>query len=302
MEVAQGSERGEKKVCGQKFRITFYSNGMRIVLFFLLLSGLASAAFRADWNQPFPPHKVAEGVYYVGTNYLASFLVVTPAGNILINPDFEESVPVIAKSVESLGFKMKDIKIILISHAHDDHCAGAAAMKKLTGAELMVMGPDVPTVEDGGKSDFDKTYKQGWTTVKVDKRLRDGEVVELGGVKLVAHLTPGHTKGCTTWTMKAGGKDVVIVGSPNVNPGVILKNNSLYPGIAQDFVKGFAVLESLPCDIFLGAHGAYYGMEEKYARLKAGDKNAFVDPAGYKRFVAEKKAEVLGKFRAAGGL
>jgi metallo-beta-lactamase class B len=230
-------------------------------------------------------------VYYVGTNYLASFLITTPQGDILINPDYEQSVPLIRKSVEKLGFHFSDIKIILISHAHDDHAAGCALAKRLSGAKLMVMDADAAEIESGGAGDFQ--YHQHWTPVKVDRVLHDGDIVRLGGVSLVAHLTPGHTKGCTTWTteIEANGRryHVVIVGSPNVNPGYKLVNNKQYPQIASDYKKTFRVLANLPCDVFLGAHGVYYGMEEKLERLRQGGQNAFVDPDGYRAFVEERE-------------
>ena len=149
-------------------------------------------------------------------------------------------------------------------------------------------------VESGGTTDFQygKTPGNQYPPAKVDRVLHDGDEVKLGGATLVAHKTPGHTKGCTTWTMKVadGGKtyDVVIIGSPNVNAGYKLVNNGLYPQIAQDFETTFRVLKALPCDIFLGAHGDYYGMVAKYARLQAGGANPFIDPDGYKKYVAER--------------
>ncbi len=250
----------------------------------LLFTALLGAQDTSDWHRPFPPHKVAGNVYYAGTADLAVYLIATPAGSILINTDFPEDVPLIQKSVEQLGYKFGDIKIILQSHAHGDHDAGTALVKKLTGAKVMVMDGDVPAVEAGAKDN---------PPVHVDRVLHDGDTVELGGAKLVAHLTPGHTKGCTTWTMQVreGGRtlNVVIVGSPNVNPGYILVNNSKYPQIAQDYEKTFRTLKSLPCDVFLGAHGAYYGLKEKYAKLQTGDANAFVDPNGYKAYIAERE-------------
>jgi metallo-beta-lactamase class B len=233
-----------------------------------------------QWNQPFPPHKVAENLYYVGTNFLASYLITTPQGHILVNPNYEESVPLIQASVEKLGFHFRDVKIVLISHAHDDHCAGLARVKQLTGAKVMVMDQDAETVEKGGN------WKR---PVKVDRELKDGDEVKLGGAALIAHLTPGHTPGCTTWTMRAENKDVVIVGSPNVNPGYILVNNKEYPGIAYDYERTFRVLKALPCDIFLGAHGSYYDLERKYAKLKTGGANPFIDPAGYRAYIAERE-------------
>lgn len=257
----------------------------------MVLSSVLLASFTPQWNQPIQPYKVVGNIYYVGTNYLASFLITTAKGDILINPDYEESVPVIKASVEKLAFKFSDVKIILISHAHDDHAAGCALAKKLTGAKLMVMDADVAEVENGGAGDF--AYSSRWAPAKVDRILHDGDQVTLGGVVLTAHLTPGHTKGCTTWTMQA--KDgahlynVVIVGSPNVNPGYKLVGNSQYPNIAADYEKTFRVLASLPCDIFLGAHGVYYNMDEKLKLLKANGVNPFVDPVGYRAYVQERE-------------
>jgi metallo-beta-lactamase class B len=263
-----------------------------IRLFALLLtSAWLSLAGNPAWNKPFPPHKVVGNLYYVGTSELSSYLVVTPEGDILINSSFEDSVPVIRGAVEKLGFKFTDIKILLISHAHDDHCGGSAEVKKLTGARYMVMEPDVPVVESGGAEDF--VYKSRYPVAKVDRVLHDNDTVVLGGSRLTAHLTPGHTKGCTTWTMKVpdGGKtyDVVIVGSPYANSEYKLVDNPRYPQIAADFARTFRVMQSLHCDIFLGAHGGYYGMEEKYKKLQPGAANPFVDPAGYRAFIVERQ-------------
>jgi len=266
----------------------------RFLILPLALAG-ALVAQTPDWTEPFPPHKIADNLYYVGSKGLASYLVTTPQGNILINSSLEASVPLIQASVEKLGFKFSDTKILLISHAHWDHDAGSAAIKKLTGAQYMVMDADVPVVESGGTTDFQygKTPGNQYPPAKVDHILHDGDEVKLGGVTLTAHKTPGHTKGCTTWTMKAADRgktfDVVIVGSPNVNTGYKLVNNALYPQIAQDFETTFRVLKSLPCDIFLGAHGEYYGMIEKYPRLQNGGANPFVDPEGYKKYVTERE-------------
>jgi metallo-beta-lactamase class B len=264
--------------------------------FCALTLALASGLFAqgaSDWTEPFPAHKVVDNIYYVGSRGLASYLITTPQGAILINSSLEQSVPLIQASIEKLGFHLSDVKILLISHAHWDHCAGSAKIKQLTGAKYMVMDADVQEIEAGGKGNFQyDTPASRYPATKVDRVVHDGDKVELGGVTLVAHLTPGHTKGCTTWTMKAreAGKslDVVIVGSPNVNPGYKLVNNSLYPQITADFEKTFRVLKSLPCDVFLGAHGAYYGLDEKFPRLKPGSPNAFIDPAGYKSYVEER--------------
>lgn len=261
----------------------------------------------SDWTEPFPPFKIAGNLYYVGSKGLANYLVTTPQGHILINSDLEENVPLIRSSVEQLGFKFTDIKILLISHAHWDHNAASDTIKKLTGAKYMVMDADVEVVESGGKTDFQygNVASSLYRPTKVDRVLHDGEEVKLGGTVLVARLTPGHTKGCTTWTMKLqdGGKtyNAVIVGSPNVNPGYKLVNNTAYPQIAADYEKMFRVLNSLPCDIFLGAHGSYFDLERKFARLKE-NALAFVDPEGYKVFVADREQAFkteLAKQRAA---
>ena len=238
-----------------------------------------------DWHRPFPAFKIADNLYYVGTADLAVYLINTPQGNILINSDFAEDVPLIHKSIEGLGFKYGDTKILLISHAHSDHDEGVGLIKRETGARLMIMDADVPAVE---------STAPGRPGAHVDRVLHDGDTVELGGSRLTAHLTPGHTKGCTTWTMQvhegARTLNAVIIGSPNVNPGYVLVGNKDYPQIAQDYVKTFKVLKGLPCDLFLGAHGAYFGMKAKYEKAKAGEANPLIDPEGYKAYVAEREA------------
>lgn len=275
---------------------------IRMLILMLTFSTGLLAQIPPDWKEPFPPHRIIGNVYYVGSKALASYLITTPQGHILINSNLESSAPQIKESVEKLGFKFSDVKILLISHAHWDHDAGSAKIKQLTGAKYMVMEGDVPVVESGGKADFQygNVASNLYPPAKVDRVLHDADEVKLGDTVLVAHLTPGHTKGCTTWTMKAqeSGKsyDVVIVGSPNVNPGYKLVNNAAYPNIAQDYERMFRVLKSLSCDVFLGAHGGYYGMEEKFARLKDGT-NPFIDLEGYKKFVAEKEQEFLAELK-----
>ena len=224
----------------------------------------------------FPPHKIIGNIYYVGTESLGSFLVGTPEGLILINSDYEGVVPVIRKSVEQLGFKFTDIKILLGSHAHGDHMEGDAAVKELTGARVMAMAEDVPALEK---------IRPGNKPHPIDQVLHVGDKVTLGGTTLVAHLTPGHTRGCTSWSLKVedGGNsyDVVIIGSMGVNPGFVLVNNKDVPQIAEEYMRGFKVMRSLPCDVPLGSHPAMYNMTEKYARLGKGP-NPFIDPQGYK--------------------
>ncbi len=276
----------------------------RSLLLTLLFACSAFAQVNPEWTTNHAPFRVIGSVYYVGSQDLASYLITTPQGLILINSSLPSSVPLIRKNVEALGFHFKDVKILLISHGHWDHAAGSAEIKRLTGAKYMVMDADVPVVESGGKDDFQygnsaddfqygNSAESQFPATKVDRVLHDGDEVKLGGVVLVAHKTPGHTKGCTTWTMKVREDNktynVVIVGSPNVNTGYKLVDNTAYPTIAQDYELTFRTLKSLPCDVFLGAHGSYFGMEAKFPRMKAGGVNPFVDPEGYRSYVAERE-------------
>ena len=255
------------------------------------------AQTNAAWTTPIAPFRIAGNLYYVGSQDLASYLIVTPQGNILINSSLTSSVPLIRSSVEQLGFKFNDIKVLLISHAHFDHDAGSAEVIQETHAKYMVMDADVSVVESGGATDF--AYgKDTYPPAKVDRVLHDGDSVKLGETTLVAHKTAGHTRGCTTWTLrvKETGRplNVVIVGSWNVNPGWRLVDRpsqpASYPGIESDYRHTFALLQGLPCDIFLGAHGAYFGMLAKLDRIKAGaNDTVWIDPKGYQAAVAERK-------------
>src|SRR4029453_7527687 len=223
-------------------------------------------------------------LYYVGTADLAVYLIATPQGNILINGNFKQDMPAIRESIEGLGFKYADTKILLISHAHGDHDEGIGLIKSSTGARLMVMDADVAAVE---------STAPGRPGAKVDRILHDKDTVELGGSTLTARLTPGHTPGCTTWMMQVteSGRtlNAVIIGSPNVNAGYVLVNNQSYPQIAGDYVKTFALLKTTPVDLFLGAHGAYFNLKDKLPKMTAGGPNVFVDPAGYDAYVAERE-------------
>ncbi len=258
---------------------------------------LPADAHPPEWTTPIAPFHIADNLYYVGSKDLASYLIVTSKGNILINSSTESSVPLIKSAIAQLGFKYGDTKVLLISHAHFDHDAGSAQIIKDTGARYMVMDGDVSVVETGGKTDFNYS-KTTYPPAKVDRVLHDGDIVRLAGTVLVAHKTPGHTRGCTTWTMrlKENGRslDVVIVGSWNVNPGFRLVERAVqpdsYPGIASDYETTFRVLKSLPCDIFLGAHGQYFDMLAKLDQLKAApDTDVWIDPQGYRKAVAEKE-------------
>jgi metallo-beta-lactamase class B len=244
------------------------------------------AQTRAERNQSFPAHHVIGNVYFVGTVNLGSYLITTPEGHILVNTDYEDTVPQIRGSVQKLGFKFTDIKIILGSHAHGDHMEGDAMVKELTAARVMAMEQDVPAL---------KKMTPGGKPHPIDRVLHDGDEVKLGGSTLTAHLTAGHTKGCTTWSMKAteAGKsyDVVIVCSVGYNPGYILVGNKDYPQIADDYIRSFATLRKLPCDVFLAAHGNFYDLEAKYAKLQKDQPNPFIDRAGYLAYIDLKEKQ-----------
>ena len=221
-----------------------------------------------DQTTAFLPHKIIGNLYYVGTRTLSSFLVVTPQGNILIDSTYERNVPTIRKSVEQLGFKFSDLKILLGSHAHADHQEGDAMVKELTGAQVMAMAEDVPALE---------AMKPGGKPHPVDKVLHDGDSVAIGGTTLIAHLTPGHTRGCTTWTMKAqeAGKPYEVVINCSLRSPAVLT-----PEIVDEFNRSFKTVRALPCDVQLGDHPAQYNLKAKYARLRDAGPNPFFDPAG----------------------
>jgi metallo-beta-lactamase class B len=267
----------------------------RKVLFlalFLRLS-LASAQTNPAWTTPQKPFRIVDNLFYVGSRDLACFLITTATGNILINANLESSPPLIRKSIETLGFHWADTKILLNSQAHFDHLAGAAAILQQTGARLMVMDGDDSVAESGGANDFAALPR--FPSVQVNRTLHDGDTIELGGVVLIARKTPGHTRGCTTFTMKAhhAGQtlNVVIIGGFSVLDSYRLvgtpKQPPSYPDIAQDFQHTFAILRGLPCDIFLGAHGEYFQMQQKLARRHDESPAVWIDPQGYRRTVAE---------------
>lgn len=250
-----------------------------------------------EWTTTLAPFHIIGNIYYVGSQDLAAYLITTPDGDILINGNLPSSPAQIQASIEKLGFKMSDVKILLISHGHFDHAGGTAALKKLTGAKLAVMDSDVSVMKSGGADDFNYAHDPSFhfPPAKVDRILHDGDTVSLGGTVLTAHETAGHTKGCTTWTLVAteNGKpyNVVIVGGTHVNPGYKLVGNKQYPQIANDYAKTFITLNALPCDIFLGAHGSYYDLSAKFPKLQPGQPNPFIDPTGYKQYLADAKAD-----------
>lgn len=276
-----------------------YLSSLLLVLFCAF--ALAHAEANSSWTTPIAPFRIADNLYYVGSQDLASYLVVTPKGNILINANLATSPPQIRASVEKLGFHWADIRILLNSQAHFDHVGGAAQVIRETHAQNMVMDGDVSVMETGARTDFLSPSPNipTYAPVHVDRVLHDEDTVSLGGVTLTAHKTAGHTRGCTTWTMRshvpgdpAGtSRDIAIVGGTGfwseyhfvATPGHPVS----YPGIAQDFQHTFAVLRALPCDVFLGAHGGYFDMLAKLKRYPLDGPRVFIDPAGFKDFVAD---------------
>jgi metallo-beta-lactamase class B len=241
-------------------------------------------------NTPiFPPFRILGNLYYVGDDDLASYLIVTPQGSILINTGYEFSVPDIRSRMKTLGFQFTNIKILLVTHAHSDHAAGMAAMKKLTGAKMLAMEREAPLLESGGKTDY-LFGSNGWfNPVKVDRTFQDGDKIELGGTELTAHLTPGHTKGSTSYTfdIAEGGRTyhVLIANLGTINPGTVLVHNPDYPNIADDYAQTFRILRGLPCDIFLTSHASQFGLFSKYRPGMPYDPERFLDHGVYLRVI-----------------
>ncbi len=253
----------------------------------LALACLAAAPVHVwaqnGWDDPFPAHQVMDNLYFVGTAGLGTFLITTPEGHILINTDFERTIPLIEQNMEALGFDLADIRIILGSHAHGDHQAADVFLRERTGAQIMIMEEDVAGWQRMMRADRD---------IPIDRILHDGERVTLGGTTLVAHLTPGHTRGCTSWGMELeeNGRtyNALIVCSFGVNPGYNLVDNPSYPDQAQDYRATFAKARAMPVDVFLGSHGSFYGLRGKYEtrqRRNEGDPNPFVDRAGFLDYI-----------------
>lgn len=261
----------------------------------LLIAGaFAIGPVRAqDGNRPADPFRIADNLYYVGTSDIGAYLITTPAGHILMDAGYESSVPLIDASVARLGFKTGEIRILLNTQGHGDHAGGFAAMKKRTGAALMVSAADADVIERGGAHDFSLGDAFTFPPAHVDRRLADGDTVSLGGTTLTARLTPGHTKGCTTWTFDARdrGRTLHVVDLCGL---AILQNTRVsgmpgYPNIRQDYERTFETLKKLPVDIFIGAHASYYGGMEKAAKAKANPAgpNPFVDPDGFRKMVED---------------
>jgi metallo-beta-lactamase class B len=251
------------------------------------------------------PFRIIGNIYYVGpSQHITSYLITTPQGHILLDSGYEASVGPIRENIEKLGFQMKDVKIMLGSHAHGYHIAGHALMKELTGAKVLSSELDAEVISTGGKADF--RQGNGWKPAKVDQIIRDGEQVKLGDAALVAHLTPGHTKGCTTWTtvVEEGGRryNVVFLCGMRMNEGIPLIGSAKYPNMAKDFANSFKTLKSLSCDVFLGAHGYWFGLPEKIKRMGQGTGvNPFIDPNGYRAYLDSVEREFLDELKREGG-
>jgi metallo-beta-lactamase class B len=277
---------------------------MKAVLIAAGLAALAATgalAADADDNAPVKPFKIADNLYYVGASDITSYLIATPAGLIVIDGGYDRTAPQILANIRTLGFDPKQVKILLNSHAHLDHAGGLAQLKRETGARLLASRADAPMLEDGGKTDPGGVPP--FPPVKVDGFVADGQVVELGGVKLTARLTPGHTRGCTSWTLpvqvEGRTRQALSICSVSVLPMYRLTGaKATYPGIADDYAKSFAKLKALPCDVFLGSHGRFFDLTGKRAKLAAGGANPFVDPAGCRAFIVAGEKTYLDRLAA----
>jgi len=263
-------------------------------------SGQADETSRS-WNQPVKPFRIIGNIYYVGASDITSFLITTPEGHILLDSGFAETVPQIKQNIAALGFRLEDVKILINSHAHYDHAAGLAELKELTKAKLLASEADAALLADGGKGDPNFGDRFFYAPVKADRILRDGEQVKLGGAILTAHLTPGHTKGCTTWTMKVSdnGKNynVVFVGSISA-PGYKLVDNVKYPNIVADYKQTFRRMKKLPSDVFLGSHGRFFELQKKIELLAQNpNQNPFIDPNGYKDYLKRSEKEFQAQLK-----
>lgn len=266
----------------------------------LVISPGATAAQERSGSprEPFSPFQVIGNIHYVGSSNAGSYLITTPEGHILIDTGYPKTESWVRESIEKLGFKLTDIKIILNTHAHADHVGGHAQLKEWTGARVLTSEADRPVIADGGRSDFRSDGRELWKPLTPDGTIRDGEKIQLGGVTLVAHLTPGHTRGNTTWTTTVAerGKEynVVFVGSMGLNSGVPLVGNSKYPRIAEDYAQSFAVLKRLPCDVFFAFHAAHFNLVEKKRWLdEAVGANPFIDKADLRAYIEKNERAFL---------
>jgi metallo-beta-lactamase class B len=251
----------------------------------------------------YAPFRIIDNVYYVGSLGLASYLVTTPQGHVLIDTGLRETGQQVLENIAALGFKPRDVKIMLSTHAHFDHVAGHALVKAATGAQVYATAEDAKLLESGGATDFRFGGEYAFDPVKVDRRIKHGDTVTLGGARLTAHVTPGHTKGNTMWTLKVkdGGRtyDLAVAPSMSINPGVKMLSYAPYPDIARDYAASLDYLETLHPDVFLGPHASFFDMEAKAKRLREGaTTNPFIDPDGYRAFIAGYRRAYEAQVRA----
>jgi len=264
---------------------------MKQAIGFLALAVAGFGQQNPEWTKPFPPFKILGNIYWVGTYDLSTYLITTPQGNILINSGLAETVPLIKAGVEQLGFKMSDTKILLATHGHFDHVAGMAALKKMTGAKMVMSEQDAELLESGGKVDFrfGDSPEARFTPVTVDRKLKDGDKISLGGTVITAHHHPGHTKGATSFTLEVreGAKTyrVGIVNMGSINPGVKVTGMPKYPGIMQDYARTFHDQKEMKIDVWLASHAAQFKLHEKYKPGDAYNPDRFVDPKGFREAV-----------------
>lgn len=269
---------------------------MRIWALACLVASLALplAGQPEGWSRPYPGHRVIGNLYAVGTYDLGVFLITSDEGHILINTALEDSVPLIRKNVESLGFRLEDVKILLTMQAHWDHTAALAEIKQLAGAEMWATEGDAPVLEDGGFSDPHFGGRVSFRPVAVDKIVADGEVIRLGETRLKVVESPGHTAGSVSYTMtvREGGRDyrVVIANMGTINRGKRLVVDPTYPGVAEDFAETFRRQKAMDIDIWVAAHGSQYGMHGKHAPGQAYSPDTFVDPQGFRAAVERLEA------------
>ena len=251
---------------------------------------------RAEWSRPTEPFRIVGNLYWVGTHDLSSYLVISPEEHILINTGLPDSVSQIRANIERLGFRVSDVKILTATHAHWDHVAGLAALKKMTGARVYMSAPDADVLESGGKTDFrsGKDPETWFDPVTVDRRLADGETIRLGANSLTLHLHAGHTKGASsfTFTVRDGARDyrVGIINMGSINPGVRVSGMPGFPDIGEAYTRTFAAQKAMTLDVFLSSHASQFGLHQKRKPGDAYNPDRFVDPNGFRAAVDELEA------------
>jgi len=241
----------------------------------------AAAENEPEWSQAQAPFRIVGDIYYVGSKGLAAYLIVSPAGDVLLDGTLAENAPMVERNIEALGFHLRDVKVLLVSHAHFDHAGALARLKADTGAVMMASAGDRWALEHGTARGDNTATMSDYPPVKVDKVLRDGQVVRQGPIAMTAVLTPGHTPGCTSWTtsvMERGRKLAVVFPCSLSVAGNILVGNRAYPEIAADYRKSIARLGAMKADVTLPAHPEFADVLAREERRRAGDAGAFIDP------------------------